>query len=258
MKIRGMRWGYDGGGFACGPVEGNTVVEIIVTHERHNYFVCASRMSEYMKISVSKTPIFDLLIELNHYDVDWEDEYQKIQEAVIEEYDYEINSIPEELEESEFYDAFKLINLAMEQAYKPENPTYEEAQAFVEKYVGREISEFKLPDFGTDWGYNETFESNEFYASGLKIKEPNSIDWVGEIRAQCEVELYEVDAKVYAFASKFDEYYIYAIYDQDVLDLSLDELNKMVPIEKYESLADAMESNMYQIFRRLHRTLDEL
>ena len=258
MKIRGMRWGYDGGGFACGPVEGNTVVEIIVTHERHNYFVCASRMSEYMKLSVSETPIFDLLIESNHFDVDWEDEYQKIQEAMIEEYDFEVNDIPEELEGSEYYEVFKLLNLAMEQAYQPEDPTYEGAQAFIEDYVGMEISEFKLPDFGTSWGPDETYEDDELYASGLQIKEPDSGDWAGEIRVQCEVDLYEDDSKVYAFASKLDAYYVYAIYDQDVIDLSLADLAGITPIEKYESLTEAMESDYYQVYKRLHRTLEEI
>ena len=33
MKILNMRWGYDGGGMACGPVEGSAIVEIMVRED---------------------------------------------------------------------------------------------------------------------------------------------------------------------------------------------------------------------------------
>ena len=72
------------------------------------------------------------------------------------------------------------------------------------------------------------------------------------------MDLYEDDSRVYAFASKLDAYYVYAIYDQDVIDLSLDDLAGITPIEKYESLTEAMESDYYQIYKRLHRTLEEI
>ena len=53
MVVRNMRWGYDGGGIACGPVEGNTIVEICVTaNDHHNYFVVASRTGEFEKITI--------------------------------------------------------------------------------------------------------------------------------------------------------------------------------------------------------------
>ena len=35
-------------------------------------------MSEFMKITISPISVYDLLIESNHYDVDWDSEYQKI------------------------------------------------------------------------------------------------------------------------------------------------------------------------------------
>ena len=47
VKMINLRWGYDGGGMACGPVEGNTLVELCVTAEDHrNYFILFSRMGE--------------------------------------------------------------------------------------------------------------------------------------------------------------------------------------------------------------------
>lgn len=51
MKIRDMRWGYDGGGVACGPVEGNTIVEICVTEDdKHNYFVLVNLVHKFRSI----------------------------------------------------------------------------------------------------------------------------------------------------------------------------------------------------------------
>lgn len=147
MKVRSMRWGYDGGGIACGPVEGNTVVEIVVTHKQHNYFICASRMSEFMKITISPISVYDLLIESNHYDVDWESEYQKVNDVVTEEFDFELNEYDESMNTSEFALVLKLICMAMKEAYKPEDPTYEEAQAFIEEYIGDELADHKLMNF---------------------------------------------------------------------------------------------------------------
>ena len=147
MKVRNMRWGYDGGGIACGPVEGNTVVEICVTHEEHNYFICASRMSEYMKVTVSPMPVYDLLIESKHYDVDWATEYDKVASVITEEYDFEISEYDKAMENSVFADALKLVCMAMKEAYKPEDPTYEEAQKFIDKYVGEELSKYELINF---------------------------------------------------------------------------------------------------------------
>ena len=58
MKIRNMRWGYDGGGVACGPVSGSSVVEVCVTDERHNYFVIVSEMDGFQRVGVSPMPLF--------------------------------------------------------------------------------------------------------------------------------------------------------------------------------------------------------
>ena len=47
MKILNMRWGYDGGCMACGPVEGSAIVEIMVREDNGTTaFVTASRMED--------------------------------------------------------------------------------------------------------------------------------------------------------------------------------------------------------------------
>lgn len=65
MKAISMRWGYDGGGIACGPVEGSTVAEITFLDEDGRFvFVSASRLMEFVNLFVSPVPLYDLLIQL--------------------------------------------------------------------------------------------------------------------------------------------------------------------------------------------------
>ena len=52
MKIRNLRWGYDGGGVACGPVSGNSLVEVCITgNDKHTYFVIVSQMDGFERTS---------------------------------------------------------------------------------------------------------------------------------------------------------------------------------------------------------------
>ena len=138
MIVRNMRWGYDGGGMACCPMEGNTIVEICVTLDRKNYFVCATKMEEYMKITVDDFPSFDILMESNHKDVDWEYEYNKLKHP-IEEYDFEIGingELPNEIYSSKFYNAFKLICMAMKEASEMYSYNQDDADEWIGEYVG--------------------------------------------------------------------------------------------------------------------------
>ena len=129
MKILGMRWGYDGGGFACGPVEGSTVVELIVADsDRHMHFVVASRMGQYEHIYISPVSIYDLFISGNCFEVDFNATYELIEKLVNEDYDYdtcEDFDPAEEFKESKFEAAINFTRFAMKACYGPEDPTYE-------------------------------------------------------------------------------------------------------------------------------------
>lgn len=146
MIVRNMRWGYDGGGLACSPVEGNTIVEICVTQNRHNYFICATKMSDYMKITVDDYPSFDILMESNHKDVDWEAEYDKLKHP-IEEYDFDFGvcgEFPDKIYESRFANGMKLVSMAMEQAYDMLVLTQRAADEWIKQYVGEDLKYFEL------------------------------------------------------------------------------------------------------------------
>ena len=201
MKIRTMRWGYDGGGIACGPVEGSTVVEICVTNGANNFFVCGCRMMEYVKLSVSPMPIFDLFIQANHYDVDWDTEIEKINNVVSEVYNFEVGAEPNEMASSEYINVFRLVLLALEQAVRIPEPEQQEAEEFISPYVGEDADNIELPEPRAEWDEDEEYEDEYIYANNLEIKEPDSGDWVGDLRAQCVVENKNDDTEVYAFAS---------------------------------------------------------
>lgn len=159
MKIRTMHWGYDGGGVACGPVEGSTVVEICVTaDDNHNYFVIASRMSEFEKIIVSPMPLFDLLIHMNHYDVEFDTEWEKVTSNTLEDYDYEIGDAPEEeMAQSRFSKVLHLIRVAMQNYYGEDNEETdaETAREFIKPYLGERLENMELPELVEENPYDE-------------------------------------------------------------------------------------------------------
>lgn len=165
MKIRGMRWGYDGGGVACGPVEGSTIVEICVTNNEKNYFVVDSRMSEFERVWVSPVPLFDLLIESNHYDVNFEYEFEKVLKSAVEDYDYEIGNEPEEMKASDFAKVIRLARTAMEQndCYGNDNLTnFKLAEEFIKEYVDGNFDETDIPEPYADFGEDDILDIMEF------------------------------------------------------------------------------------------------
>ena len=166
MKIRNMRWGYDGGGVACGPVDGNTVVELCVTgNDGNNYFVLAMRMTEFQKIIVSPMPLFDVIIHMNHYDVNFDNEWEKCTSNFKEQYDYEIGDAPEEeIEKSEFARAIHVVRAAMWDFFgNDEEGDAEGAKEYISEYVGKNLEEIELPEFeeGRDDDYEDFDEEEE-------------------------------------------------------------------------------------------------
>lgn len=154
MKVRNMRWGYDGGGMACGPVSGSMVVEVCVTDkERHNFFVVVSQMDNFQRVGVSPMPLFDVLMHMMHYDVQFDDEFAKYESNVIEDYDFEIGEEPEEMSGSRFAKVIHLARLAMQAYIELDTDTESEAEAaeeFIEPYVDEDVDEMDLPELEDD------------------------------------------------------------------------------------------------------------
>lgn len=149
MIIRNMRWGYDGGGMACGPVGGNSIVEVCFTgNDKHNYFVVVSQMDGFERVSVCPLPMFDILMYMMRYDVEFENELEKFNKNIIEDYDYELGDEPEEMSRSKFARVIHLARLAMQKYMDLDDPGSETAAAeeFIKPYVDEDIEEVDLPE----------------------------------------------------------------------------------------------------------------
>ncbi len=123
-----MRWAYDGGGIACGPVEGSTITEIMF-HDDDNcpYFVSATRMSEFVNVYVSEVSLFALLLWLGIGNSNVNDYMQKIAKYSVEEYETELGGYDQILD-SKYRDEMILV-LTMNNYYihhDYENPSPEE------------------------------------------------------------------------------------------------------------------------------------
>ena len=162
MKVRSLRWGYDGGGMACGPVSGSMVVEVCVTDkEGHNFFVVVSQMDNFQRIGVSPIPLYDILIHMMHYDVKFDEEFAKYESNVVEDYDFEIGEEPEEMSESRFAKVIHLARLAMQAYINLDDDAVSEtdaAEGFIEPYADRDVDEMDLPELEDDVDEDELDE----------------------------------------------------------------------------------------------------
>ena len=148
MEIRGMRWGYAGDGVGCGPVEGDSLVEICLTKDGKNYFVLNTRIDVFEHIYISEMPLFDVFKHMHYFSVEFENEYEKITRNAFEEYEFE-NGEPNEEIKSEFKKAIQLVRLAMHRYYDEgidEDNEDEEAADFIAEYTDGDFDEMDLPE----------------------------------------------------------------------------------------------------------------
>ena len=149
MKIRSLRWGYDGGGVACGPVSGSCMTEVCVTDgEGRNYWVIDSRYEDYEQIIVSPMPLFDVMMHMMHPDVELEHEYEKCKEVAMEIFDFMIFEPDETIEESDYRLAIRVARLAMQKYWSmpPDGKDEETARAFIGPYLGKELTDDLVPE----------------------------------------------------------------------------------------------------------------
>ena len=148
-----MRWAYDGGGIACGPVEGSTITEIMF-HDEENcpYFVSASRMSEFVNVYASEVSLFDLLLWAGIGDSNIEDYMQKIEKYSVAEFDTEIGEYDDILE-SDYKDEMILV-LAMNNYYLHHDTENPDPDEMLEVVRDKQFN-IGLP---MGWGYDEEEE----------------------------------------------------------------------------------------------------
>ena len=149
MIVRNLRWGSGSGGMACGPVEGSDLAELCVAWKGSLYFVADSALAGVEHIFVSPLPLFDVLMYIDSMEVDGEEEYNKVCEASIFDWECEMEEDLDDMEETEFRKAIDFVRFALQtylESGLADDEAYEMAQQFIEKYAGEDIYTIEIPE----------------------------------------------------------------------------------------------------------------
>ena len=147
MKLINLKWGYDGGGMACGPEAGSTIAEIECQDENGDtYFVhisrCGTYPTEYVVIS-KESGIDDAVNQ------EWDNimAYKESSNNTV--FEYDIGEYPGDIFESRFIDVIRLTQMAVFKAVS-QNPTQQTADIWFKPYKGKDTSECVIEDLFTE------------------------------------------------------------------------------------------------------------
>ena len=156
MKIKKMRWGYDGGGFACGPVDGSVYYELTVEDDNlETVYICASTMQCFARINVTKESYYDAGLKQDF------DTVMRIMENSIEDYDYDETDDPDSVvADSKYINAIHILRSAMyDQEYLVEDMNDETAAKFIAPYLDKDLNSIDLPELHSP--YRDDDEEDE-------------------------------------------------------------------------------------------------
>ena len=95
MVLRNVRYGYEDGGMACGPVPGTSNVELMVTNdEGKSSCILLSKYCMYETVFISDLSLFDIVMYMKHYDIDFDNELEKVESNSRYELEYEYEYDP--------------------------------------------------------------------------------------------------------------------------------------------------------------------
>ena len=209
MKLINLKWGYDGGGMACGPVAGSTIAEIECEDENGDtYFVHISRCGTYPTeyVVISKDSGIDDAVNQDYDNVL---AYKESPNNTV--FEYDIGEYPEDIFESKFIDVIRLTQMAVIEA-ESQNPTQQTADIWFKPYKGKDTSECDIDDLFT--------EKAQAYKYVEKVKEKigdnqELLDKLNEIVRLFEVEEdwglfleyieYYSDLDISKYSEEFDE-----------------------------------------------------
>lgn len=80
MVLRNARYGHEDGGMACGPVPGTSNVELMVTNdEGKSSFILLLKYCMYETVFISDLSLFDVVMNMKRYDIDFDNELEKVE-----------------------------------------------------------------------------------------------------------------------------------------------------------------------------------
>lgn len=93
MVLRNVRYGYENGGIACGPVPGTSNVELMVTNdEGKSSFILLSKYCMYESVFISDLSLFDVVMNMKRYDIDFDNELEKVESNSRYDLEYDSNT----------------------------------------------------------------------------------------------------------------------------------------------------------------------
>lgn len=164
IELINLRWGYDGGGIACGPVEGNTIAETTwIDKSGKIFFVSVSRMSEFANVYVSDTSLFDLLLYMTRNGVDFHNVLDTVNKNSRILYEMELSD-RSDFKNYEYNEQIETTLIANDHyCHMDESASAEE---WLNKYNDGKIDLIWKSDFG----YDEDEEDEEFVEGEGKIQ----------------------------------------------------------------------------------------
>ena len=155
MKIQGMRWGYDGGGFACGPMPGTCYVEVAFFDGNQTLYLTDGLFECFEHFWLTEESYFDKLMSKN-----WDPEDIKS----IYETDFESgrpidDDIWDEISEMGIYDDWRFVRHMMDRFTLEDDD--ETAKTAIQPYIGKNTKDLEIPDY--KWDDDEDEEDDEDY-----------------------------------------------------------------------------------------------
>lgn len=177
--IKDMRWGYDGGGMACGPVEGSVNVEIkYLNDDRQLQFMLISNFQCFYKVQISDVSLFDLSMSAGDRDVDFDFELGLMEKLSKNTFDFEEGEEPDELKNSDVYNLYKVGLLAVREYWdiNDENEAMA-AEDFIEEYTDCDVRKLEIDlddefdeDDDDEWSDEEMEIIEELEEKGILMR----------------------------------------------------------------------------------------
>ncbi|MCR5256824.1 MAG: hypothetical protein K6E40_01530 [Desulfovibrio sp.] len=150
MIIESLQWGYDGGGFCGGPVEGSYFAELKFRDaEGAERYACLSVYQESRQIRFARQSLFDFQLDMPGGDA-FEAALQELDSKTDEMLEYEDGEdIDGSLKDSPYRHVVRLLRLAVHVYFDDDDPRT--AEEFLAPYAGVDVDALDIPVVTESW-----------------------------------------------------------------------------------------------------------
>ncbi len=151
MIIESLQWGYDGGGFCGGPVEGSYFAELKFRDaEGAERYACLSVFQDSRQIRFARQSLFDFQIEDLPEAEDFDAALGKLDSMTDGMMDYlDGDDVDGALKDSPYRNVVRLLRLAMHVYFDDDDPRT--AEEFLAPYAGVDVDTLDIPVVTESW-----------------------------------------------------------------------------------------------------------